>query len=72
MLAAIGRGLRALWVAIGHVVGGAVRRVGNTARDLDPAHRRDGRGLAILALAIVIAAVVWWHLDGPVGSVVTS
>jgi S-DNA-T family DNA segregation ATPase FtsK/SpoIIIE len=70
--AAIGRGLRAIWLGLGHLVGGAVRRVGRTARDLDPAHRRDGRGLALIALAIVVGAGVWWHLDGPVGDALVS
>ena len=37
-----------VWLGIGHVVGGAVRRLGRGARDLDPAHRRDGLGLALV------------------------
>jgi DNA segregation ATPase FtsK/SpoIIIE-like protein len=56
-----------VWMALAHTVGAAVRAFGRHARDLDPAHRRDGAGLATLGLAIVMAAVVWWRLGGAVG-----
>ncbi|NIQ54532.1 MAG: DNA translocase FtsK, partial [Gammaproteobacteria bacterium] len=36
------------------------------ARELDPEHRRDGIGLALLGLAVVVAAAVWWDQDGQV------
>ncbi len=49
-----------------------MRRVGGTARDLDPAHRRDGLGLLLVIAAIVVAAGVWWRLDGPVGDAMVS
>jgi DNA segregation ATPase FtsK/SpoIIIE, S-DNA-T family len=49
-----------------------VRRVGSTARDLDPEHRRDGFGLALIGLAIVLAAAVWWRLPSPVGDAIRS
>ena len=45
-----------------------MRRVGGTARDLDPAHRRDGAGLLLLVAAMVVAAGVWWRVEGPVGT----
>jgi len=53
-----------------HLVGGTARRIGHSARDLDPAHRRDGIGLALIAAAVVVAASEWWNLDGPVGTAV--
>jgi S-DNA-T family DNA segregation ATPase FtsK/SpoIIIE len=65
-----GRALRAVWLGLAHVVGGLARRIGSSARDLDPAHRRDGLGLALVGLAVLVAAVEWWGLHGPVGSVV--
>ncbi len=49
-----------------------MRRVGSTARDLDPAHRRDGAGLLLVAGAIVVAAGVWWRLEGPVGDALVA
>ncbi|MDI2028386.1 DNA translocase FtsK 4TM domain-containing protein [Saccharopolyspora sp. TS4A08] len=47
-------------------LGGVVRAVGRT-HELDPAHRRDGIALIYLALAVVVAAGVWWQAGGPVG-----
>ena len=44
-----------------------VRRIGSTARDLEPEHRRDGLGLLLIGLAVVVAAAVWWQLPGAVG-----
>jgi DNA segregation ATPase FtsK/SpoIIIE, S-DNA-T family len=49
------------------VIGGTVRHIGTTARDLDPDHRRDGAGLALIGLAVVTAAAVWWRMPTPVG-----
>ncbi|WP_300605470.1 DNA translocase FtsK 4TM domain-containing protein, partial [Trebonia sp.] len=55
------------WMLVAGTVGFAVRRVGRTARDLHPDHRRDGVGLFCLALAIVFAAAVWVRMDNPAG-----
>ena len=63
----LGRGLAALWLGIAHVLGAGVRKVGHTARELDPEHRRDGAGLFLVGLAVVVAAAVWWQLPGGVG-----
>jgi len=59
--------VRGVWLGFAHVIGAIARRIGNTARDLDPAHRRDGIGLALIGLAITVAAGEWWSLRGPVG-----
>ncbi len=64
---ALGHGLAGIWLGIAHVVGGAVRRVTGAARDLDADHRRDGLGLMLIGLAVVVAASVWWRLPGGVG-----
>jgi S-DNA-T family DNA segregation ATPase FtsK/SpoIIIE len=50
-----------------HLVGGSARRLGNGARELDPAHRRDGLGLFLIGTALVVAAREWWQLPGVVG-----
>ena len=66
------RGPNPLITGVGHLlgrtvrlvatgVGGATRAATGGARDLDPAHRRDGRGLLLLALALVAATGAWWH-----------
>ncbi len=56
------------WLGIAHVLGATVRKVGHTARDLDPEHRRDGAGLFLIGLAVVVAAAVWWQLPGEIGN----
>ncbi|MCW2668143.1 MAG: ftsK [Frankiales bacterium] len=42
-------------------VGTVSRAAGSGARDLDPAHRRDGLGLVLLIGALLSAAGAWWH-----------
>jgi S-DNA-T family DNA segregation ATPase FtsK/SpoIIIE len=64
------RAIRGTWMGLSHVAGGAVRRVGASARDLQPEHRRDGIGLALVAVAILVAAREWWGAPGVVGDAV--
>jgi len=61
---ALGRGVAAIWLGLAHAVGALARRIGKTARDLEPEHRRDGIGLFLFGLAVVSAAAVWWQLPG--------
>ncbi len=53
-----------------HLAGAAVRRVGTSARDLEPEHRRDGIGFTLLGLAVLVAAREWWNFQGVVGDIV--
>ncbi|MGN6780242.1 MAG: DNA translocase FtsK [Marmoricola sp.] len=69
---ALGRGVAATWLGGAHVVGAGVRAIGDTARELEPEQRRDGAGLGLLALAVVVAGSVWWQLPGPVPSFVRA
>jgi S-DNA-T family DNA segregation ATPase FtsK/SpoIIIE len=62
--------IRGLWMGCAHVIGGTARRVGRGARDLDPAHRRDGVAFALLGLVIIVAAREWWGLSGTAGDLV--
>ncbi|PVU81660.1 cell division protein FtsK [Cellulomonas sp. WB94] len=62
--------VRGVWMGVAHVIGGTARRVGRGARDLDPAHRRDGIAFALLGLVIVVAAREWWGLSGTAGDLV--
>ncbi|HEX8095978.1 DNA translocase FtsK, partial [Jatrophihabitans sp.] len=50
----------------------AVGRNAATARELDPAHRRDGEGLAVLALGLISAIAVWFAAAGPLGAAITG
>jgi S-DNA-T family DNA segregation ATPase FtsK/SpoIIIE len=52
---------------LAHGVGGTARSLGGGARDLDPAHRRDGAGLAALAAALIVAVGAWADSAGPFG-----
>lgn len=57
-------------MGLAHATGAVARKVGDTGRDLDPEHRRDGLGFLLLALAVVVAAREWWGMPGAVGVVV--
>ncbi|MFE5541145.1 DNA translocase FtsK [Streptomyces sp. NPDC056492] len=63
--------VRALWLGCAHAVGAVFRGVGQGAKNLDPAHRKDGVALLLLALALIVAAGTWSNLSGPVGDLVT-
>jgi DNA segregation ATPase FtsK/SpoIIIE, S-DNA-T family len=62
-----GRGRPAAWAVLARGVAGLARALGRT-RQLEPAHRRDGLGLGLIAIAVVVAAAVWWAAGGPVGA----
>jgi len=67
----IGRGVAGLWMGLAHTIGWLVRAVGRqaaTAKDLDREHQRDGGGLLLIGVAIVLAVAVWFHGAGPFGS----
>jgi S-DNA-T family DNA segregation ATPase FtsK/SpoIIIE len=72
VLGAVVRGIAAVWLGIAHLVGALARSVGGAARGLDPEQRRDGAGLTFIALALVVAASVWWRLAGSAGEVVRT
>ncbi|MEU7873111.1 DNA translocase FtsK 4TM domain-containing protein [Dactylosporangium sp. NPDC049140] len=70
-LGLLGRGVIALWMGVAHGVGWTARVVGRQAastRDLDPEHRRDGGGLALICLAVLFAAALWFRTPDPVTS----
>ncbi|MER6807323.1 MULTISPECIES: DNA translocase FtsK [Streptomyces] len=62
--------VRALWLGLAHAVGAVFRGVGQGARNLDPAHRKDGLALLLLGIALIVAAGTWADLEGPVGDLV--
>jgi len=68
----VAKAASAAWMVAAHGVGFVARAIGRSARDLDPLHRRDGIGLAVLGAAIVTAATTWWHLGSVVGSAVSA
>ncbi|MGZ5407535.1 MAG: DNA translocase FtsK 4TM domain-containing protein [Aeromicrobium sp.] len=71
-LRALMRSIRAIWLGTASLIGAVARSIGHSAKDLDPAQRRDGVGLAIVGLAIIVSASVWWSITGAVGRGVRS
>lgn len=64
------RAVRAVWMGLARGVAALFRSVGRGAKGLDPAHRKDGLALLLLALALIVAAGTWSNLRGPVGDLV--
>lgn len=62
--------VRAIWLGLAHAVGAVFRGIGNGAKNLDPAHRKDGVALLLFGLALIVAAGTWADLRGPVGDLV--
>ncbi|MGK5627686.1 DNA translocase FtsK [Streptomyces sp. URMC 123] len=62
--------IKALWLGLAHAVGALLRGIGRGAKNLDPAHRKDGLALLLLGLALIVAAGTWSNLRGPVGELV--
>nr|WP_240941972.1 DNA translocase FtsK [Planosporangium thailandense] len=59
-----------LWMGLAHMIGWVARGVGRqaaSARELDEEHRRDGAGLALIGLALVLGVAIWGNSGGPVG-----
>ncbi|TDC71222.1 DNA translocase FtsK [Actinomadura sp. GC306] len=55
-----------LYLLAAVAVGSVFRAYGDGARNLDPEHRRDGLGFALLGSSIVLASVTWFRPDGVV------
>ncbi|WP_329380769.1 DNA translocase FtsK [Streptomyces sp. NBC_01716] len=62
--------VRLVWLGVAHAVGAMFRGIGRGAKGLDPAHRKDGSALLLLALGLIVAAGTWSNLRGPVGDLV--
>lgn len=69
-LAAVGRLIARIWSGLGVLAGTLARAIGRnaaSARELDPAHRRDGAGLTVLAFGLISATAVWFTAAGSLG-----
>jgi S-DNA-T family DNA segregation ATPase FtsK/SpoIIIE len=67
----VDRGIDAIGRGVARLGKGTGRALGRT-REIDPAHRRDGLGVALLVLAVVSAAGIWFGAGGPVGRAVSA
>ncbi|HEX4830703.1 MAG TPA: DNA translocase FtsK [Trebonia sp.] len=55
-------------MAAAGLAGFGARRIGRSARDLHPDHRRDGVGLFWLGMAILLAAGIWLRMHNAIGT----
>ena len=61
-----------MWLGLAGLTGAIARSIGSSAKELDPAQRRDGVGFGLLGVSIIIAASVWWQIPGRVGDAVRT
>ena len=61
--AAIGRAVSSTWSALAKALGSSIRFLARGAKDLDPAHRRDGAGLLVLILAMAALVGTWFQSE---------
>ncbi|GAA0657570.1 DNA translocase FtsK [Kitasatospora atroaurantiaca] len=66
------RAVLAVWLGIAHSVGAVFRGFGDGAKNLHPAHRKDGVALLLLALALVTAVGTWFGPQGWLGEAATN
>ena len=61
------RGLGGVWRFLSRNIGSSVRFLARGARDLDPAHQRDGLAFLFLIFSLIAAAGTWFHSSTIVG-----
>ena len=66
-IAVLTRAISTIWRSIAKALGSAVRFLARGARDLDPAHHRDGAAFLVLLLALAAFAGTWFKADNFVG-----
>ena len=69
---ALGKGIAATWRFVAKALGNLIRLLARGARDLDPAHQRDGFAFLILILALMSAAGTWFHANNLVSRTIYS
>ncbi|HEV7203434.1 MAG TPA: DNA translocase FtsK 4TM domain-containing protein, partial [Jatrophihabitans sp.] len=69
------RAVAAVWRSLAAVLGSLARAAGRnaaTARELDPAHRRDGAALGVLAFGLISVMAIWFTAAGPIGHLIDT
>ncbi len=66
-LTILSRAINAIWSTLAKALGSTVRFLARGARDLDPAHHRDGVAFLLLLLALTAFAGTWFAADNFVG-----
>jgi S-DNA-T family DNA segregation ATPase FtsK/SpoIIIE len=62
-LPVVGRAVSKTWSALASAFGSSVRFLARGAKDLDPAHRRDGAGLLLIVLAFAALVGTWFKSE---------
>ncbi len=70
--APIARGASGLWWILAKTLGSGIRFIARGARDLDPAHQRDGFAFLFFIFALLASAGTWFHSSNLVGRVLFS
>ncbi len=68
IIGAFAKALLGIWRFVARALGSSVRFIFRGAKELDPAHQRDGIAFLILILALISAAGTWFNLNNFVGS----
>ena len=66
-LSILSRAINAIWSTLAKALGSTIRFLARGARDLDPAHHRDGVAFLLLLLALTAFAGTWFAADNFVG-----
>ncbi|MBF8252723.1 MAG: ftsK [Actinobacteria bacterium] len=69
---ALARAVSSVWRFVAKTIGSSVRFLARGARELDPAHQRDGFAFFILILALVATAGTWFHANNIVSRAIYS
>ncbi len=59
----VSQALGGIWRILAKALGSSIRFVARGARDLDPAHHRDGAALLVLLISLAAFAGTWFHAD---------
>ena len=62
-LSVVGRAVSKTWSTLASAFGSSVRFLARGAKDLDPAHRRDGAGLLLIVLAFAALVGTWFKSE---------
>lgn len=62
-LSVVGRAVSKTWSALASAFGSSVRFLARGAKDLDPAHRRDGAGFLLIILAFAALVGTWFKSE---------
>lgn len=66
----VGRGIAAVWNGIAKGLGHVARGFGGAEQDVEHGQRRDGVGLFMLLLGVIVSLRLWFALPGGIGDAI--